>query len=403
MGFATSAQAANIDGRIKLDAIGNNTGPDTIDTVLGYENSNELAAQLRLELSQAITQWKIAAAWQLDARHGSAVQRDHDLAASYPALAYTSNDNSYWDLTDELADSGVNQTIQRLDRLNVSYTGTAFVARLGRQALTWGSGLVFHPVDLVNPFQPVATDTAYKRGTDMVYGQWLLDDGSDIQFVVVPHKRRNSTDPDANKATQAAFANFMGETLQWTVLLARDRADNVLGIGASGALGGAAWNAEVIPTYLDGGGTKTSALLNISQAGSFLKRNITTFAEVYHNGFGESGKDYTVTQLNSDLVTRLQRGQQFVTARDYLSLGATWDWTPLLQLMPTLIVNAHDHSSLLDIQLSRSMANDILLKGGVRLPTGGKGTEFGGLETVPMSDRYLAQAALAFIRFEIYY
>jgi hypothetical protein len=403
MGVATSAQAADIGGRIKLDAIGYNAGPDTIDAALGYENSNELAGQLRLELSQAITQWKFAAAWQIDARHGSAVERDHDLAANYPVLAYAANDDSYWDLTDEQVDSGINQTIQRLDRLNVSYTGTAFVARLGRQALTWGGGLVFHPLDLVNPFQPVATDTAYKRGTDMAYGQWLLDNGSDIQFVVVPHKRRSSADPDAGKTTAAVFANLVGSSLQWSVLLARDHADSVLGIGASGALGGAAWNLEAIPTRLDDGGTRTSGLMNISQAGSFLHRNLTVFAEFYHNGFGERGNDYTVAQLNDDLAARLDRGQLFVTGRDYLALGATWEWTPLLQVMPTLIANLHDHSALFDAQFNRSLTNNVSLKAGLRIPAGDKGSEFGGLESAAQSEFYLAQPAQGFLRLEAYF
>jgi len=404
--FSLSAQAANVGGRIKLDAIGYNAGPDTPEASLGYESSNELAGQLRLELNQTFTVWKFAAAWQLDVRHGSAVEKDHAIASSFPALAYN-NDDSYWNLTDTISDSGANDSSQRLDRLNISYTSTSFVARLGRQALTWGSGLVFHPMDLVNPFQPVATDTAYKRGTDMAYGQWLMQDGSDIQFAVVPHKRRNtgifSVDPDAGKPTQAVFANLVGDTLQWTVLLANDRGDSVLGIGVSGALGGAAWNAELAPTHLDKGTTKTSAVMNITQAGTFLGRNVTAFAEWYHNGFGEAGSDYTVLTLNSDLVARLGRGQLFVTGRDYVSLGVTWEWTPLLQLIPTIILNAHDHSALFDTQLSYSLSDNLSLKAGIRLSVGGKGTEFGGLELVPGTGLYLAGFEQTFIRLEVYY
>ena len=404
--FAIPVQAADVGGRIKLDAIGDNAGADTLEALLGYETSSELAAQLRLELSQTVAQWKFAAAWQLDTRHGSAVEKDYAIATAYPALANTHDDN-YWNLTDNLADSGDNQSTQRLDRLNISYTGTSFVARLGRQALTWGSGLVFHPMDLVNPFQPVATDTAYKRGTDMAYGQWLLENGSDIQFVVVPHKRRNATifnvDPNASNPMQAVFASLVGDTLQWTVLLANDRADSVLGIGAAGALGGATWNAELIPTHLDSGDTKTSALLNITQAGMFLNRNLTTFAELYHNGFGETGSNYTAVQLNAELATRIERGQQFVTGMDYLSLGATWEWTPLLQLIPTIILNAHDHSALIDTQLSYSLSNNLSLKAGLRFPVGAKGTEFGGLELAPATGVYLASARQAFVRLESYF
>ncbi|MGD8568187.1 MAG: hypothetical protein PVJ39_08880 [Gammaproteobacteria bacterium] len=401
--FITPAQAADLGGRFKLDAIGYDAGPDTPEAGLDFERSNELAAQLRLEWRHNVSPWDIDVAWQFDSRHGSAVEKDYAMAASYPFLSYSADDNGYWDMTDDLVDGGATYTTQRLDRLNVSYTATAFVIRLGRQALTWGSGLVFHPLDLVNPFQPVATDTAYKRGTDMAYGQWLMDDGSDIQFVVVPHKTRNSIDPNAGKATQAVFANLVGDVLQWTVLLAKDRSDTVMGIGASGSLAGAAWNMEAVPTRLDGGGTRTSALLNITQADTFLNRNITMFAELYRNGFGEKSSDYTLVQLNSDLVTRLERGQQFVTGRDYVSLGATYEWTALLQVMPTYIVNLQDHSSLLDVQLSYSLSNDVLLKGGIRLAFGDQGSEFGGLELAPLSNVYLAKADQAFARLEMYF
>jgi hypothetical protein len=399
----SSVQAADFSGRIKLDAIGYDTGAQTPEAILGYENSSELAGQLRLALSQQLQQWRFQATWQLDARHGSAVQRDHALAATYPSLSATSTDTSYWDLEHTITDSNNNTISQWLDRLNLGYSSNALVIRLGRQALTWGSGLVFHPMDLVNPFQPVATDTAYKRGTDMAYLQWLLADGSDIQLVGVPHKVRDTNDPDGNKATSAVFANIVGDTLQWNLLLAKDRADSVLGIGASGSWGGAVWNLQVIPTYLERHATHTSVLMNLSYASTLLNRNITSFVEYYHNDFGESGSDYSLADLNTDLLLRLQRGQLFVTGRDYVSAGATWEWTPLLQLLPTLILNLQDHSSLFDLQLNRSLGNDTNFKAGLRLAIGSRGTEFGGLETVGGSGLYLARSNQVFMRLETYF
>jgi hypothetical protein len=401
--LSNSVQAADFSGRIKLDAIGYDAGVETPEAALGYERSSELAGQLRLELNHQWQQWKMQVAWQLDARHGSAVERDQALATAYPTLAVTSTDTSYWDLDDNITDSNRTYSSQRLDRLNLSYSRDTLVMRLGRQALTWGSGLVFHPMDLVNPFQPVATDTAFKRGTDMAYLQWLLADGSDIQLVGVPHKVRDTQDPDGNKPTSAVFANIVGDTVQWNVLLAKDRADSVLGIGASGPWGGAVWNLQVIPTYLERHTTRTSVLMNLSYAGTFLDRNITSFVEYYHNGFGEAGSDYSLADLNTDLLLRLRRGQLFVTGRDYVSAGATWEWTPLLQLLPTFILNLQDHSGLFDLQLSRSLGNDTNFKAGLRLAIGGRGSEFGGLETVSGSGLYLARPNQVFVRLETYF
>jgi hypothetical protein len=401
--LSSAVHAADFSGRIKLDAIGSDAGPNTAEAALGYERSSELAGQLRLELNQRWQQWKARVAWQLDARHGSTVERDHALATAYPNLTDTNTDTGYWDLEDTITDSNHTYNSQRLDRLNLSYSNNVLAIRLGRQALTWGSGLVYHPMDLVNPFQPAATDTAYKRGTDMAYLQWLLSDGSDIQLVAVPHKTRDTNDPNGNKPTTAVFANIVGETLQWNLLLAKDRADNVLGIGASGPWGGAVWNLEVIPTYLERHTTRTSALMNLSYASTFLNRNITTFVEYYHNGFGEAGSDYSQADLNADLLLRLRRGQLFVTGRDYLSAGATWEWTPLLQLLPTLIFNLQDHSSLFDLQLNRSLSNNTNLKAGLRLAIGGRGSEFSGLETSEGSGLHLARPNQVFVRVETYF
>lgn len=400
---SVSASAAEIGGRVKLDAIGYEAGADTLEDSLGYSNTSELSGQLRLELTQNYAPWKFQAAWQLDARHGTAVKRDHAIAANYPALVITGTETNYWDLEESLTDSGANQVLQRFDRLNIGYSRGALVARLGRQALTWGSGLVFHPMDLVNPFQPVATDTVYKRGSDMAYAQYLFEDGSDIQFAAVPRRDDGSAASASDKNTYSAFANIAGDTVQWSTLLARDRAAKVFGLGASGTLGGAVWNMEVVPTSTEHHVTETSALANMSYAPTLLQRNATLFIELYHNGFGEKGRDYTVSELNPDLLARLSRGQVFVTGRDYLSLGGTWEWTPLLKLSPTLIFNVHDRSALFDLQLNRSLSDNASFKAGLRFPSGAKGTEFGGLEVAPATNLYVAEPAQAFVRLEYYY
>ena len=57
--------------------------------------------------------------------------------------------------------------------------------RFGRQALSWGNGLFYAPMDLVNPFDPAAIDTEYKAGDDMLYLQYLQDSGNDLQAAVV--------------------------------------------------------------------------------------------------------------------------------------------------------------------------------------------------------------------------
>ena len=53
--------------------------------------------------------------------------------------------------------------LQYLDRLWLGYTSDHLVGRFGRQAISWGNGMVYNTLDLFNPFPPDAIDTDYKR------------------------------------------------------------------------------------------------------------------------------------------------------------------------------------------------------------------------------------------------
>jgi hypothetical protein len=397
------AQGLDLAGRVKVEGLGYHAGADTVEAALGYKTASESDGQLRLDFSHRVGGFRAAITWQLDARHGTAAERDRTLADNFPQLVLEGANEDYWDLDNPLASGRRTQSSQRIDRLNVSYTRGNLVLRVGRQALTWGSGLVFHPMDIVNPFQPVATDTAYKLGADMVYGQWLFDNGSDLQLASVLRRPRSTTSADAGEDTHALLANVAASNRQWTILLAENRSDAVYGLATNGAYKGAVWNIEAVATNTDENGTHTSALFNASYAGMLLERNVTWFAELYHNGFGETARDYTAADLDPALLSRLRRGESFVTGRDYLSLGLDWEWTPLVRLMPTVIVNLKDHSVLLDNQLSWSLTNNTFIKAGLRVAFGEGGSEFKGLELAPMTGIYLAQPDEAFIRLESYF
>ena len=90
-----------------------------------------------------------------------------------------------------------------IDRASVTFTTDNLVLRAGRQAITWGSGMVFHPSDIVAPFAPDAIDTTYKPGVDMLYGQYLFDNGADIQAIVVP--RAATWGGDGRRSTKAPW------------------------------------------------------------------------------------------------------------------------------------------------------------------------------------------------------
>src|SRR5690606_14551657 len=120
--------------------------------------------------------WDINIDYQLLAAYGDSFSNSAMLSNT------TINDDArLFNLTHTIDDGENHTVIHRLDRLNVGYAGDKLVFRAGRQALSWGNGLMFSVMDVLNPFDGRVYDQEYKSGDDMLYMQYLSDSGNDIQ------------------------------------------------------------------------------------------------------------------------------------------------------------------------------------------------------------------------------
>jgi hypothetical protein len=184
---------------------------------------------------------------------------------------------SYFDLTRtwQLQDHRI--ITNTIDRFSIGYSRGNFVLKVGRQAITWGSGMVFHPGDIVAPFAPNAIDTAYKPGVDMIYGQVLFDNGADIQAIAVPRSLTLGGPVAFAASTYAVRGQSKLGKLDASLMLARDRGDSVAALGLSGPLGGASWNLELLQWQVAGGKSVPSWLFNISNYGTLGDKNISYF------------------------------------------------------------------------------------------------------------------------------
>ena len=289
----------------------------------------------------------------------------------------------------------------RIDRGWVGYSTPSTVIKIGRQALTWGHGLVFRPMDLFNPFAPDATDTSYKPGTDMLYGQYLFSGGSDVQFLAVPRKDADGKF-DSNESSYAVKGFWRTGGVETDIFAARDHGEDVLAGGASGPVGGALWKADVVLTFEGDGGTALSGVGSFQNSWNWRNRPVTGFVEYYHNGFGVSDRR-PGAELPTDLTERIARGQVFTTGRDYLAVGATVAWTPLLQVAPTIIVDLNDRSTLAIASVDYNLSDKMSLVAGAQVPVGPRRTEFGGREVSAGTDEYSRPPARLFVRLERYF
>jgi len=158
-----------------------------------------------------------------------------------------------------------------------------------------------------------------------------------------------------------------------------------------------------VPTCLQNDTLKTSFLANFNQAWSFLGHNATGFIEYYYNGFGESRAQPLFTELNTTLLNRISRNQVFTLNQHYADAGLTWEWTPLLTLNPTLMHNLQDQSGLILLNLNYSLSNTSQLLGGIQLPYGKSGTEFGGIYEDATRQTTLSYPIRFYLQFNVYF
>jgi len=349
-------------GHSKLRLLAQSYPNDSLFRDVIGANSVDGVGELRLDFSAKSGKWSLHADYQL-----IAINSDF-LAAGLPE-----DDNRLFDLTSVLDDSNKNAVLHRLDRFWVGYAGEKTVVRFGRQALSWGNGLLYAPMDLVNPFDPATIDTEYKSGDDMLYMQYLRDSGDDIQGAVVFRRNVLTGDVESDEATVALkYHGFAGER-EYDVLVAENYGNTVVGAGYAQSVGGAIWRGDVVVTD-SSDDTYVEVVTNLSYSWVWGAKNISGAVEYYYDGFD----------------------------RHYVAGSLVIEMSPLWMLTPTVLSNVNDPGGLLQVVTQYSLSDNMTFLGSLNIPLGANGTEFGGPESgVP--GRYLSTDAGVFAQLAWYF
>lgn len=320
------------------------------------------------------------------------------LKARYPALfpdglsGPIRDDHRFFNLTASVHEGQRSVIYHRLDRAFFSFSPAWGEIRIGRQAVTWGHGFTFNPMDLFNPFAPTDLERDYKTGDDLILVHFPIKE-TDVDLIYAAHR-----DPDTNKAgmNQSSLGVKLHANLgrlDTDVILARHYKDIVTGVGTAGNLGDAAFRLDLIGTVLDqksrGRSFYVSGVANIDYSWVWLNRNWYGYVELYYNGL--SNNDYSQELLDPAVSDRLDRGELFALGRWYASANVNLEIHPLVNAYITPIVNLYDGSGMLLPRVVYDFSDNIYITLTALLNWGAAGTEYGGY-AIPGTDLATAPA-----------
>jgi len=394
-----------LDGHTKTRILADTFPGDSIFNELIGSTAFDLETDFRLNFSADRDAWSFDAAWQLYAGYGDRIEFSQSMPAAdlFFTESSPSDDRRLMNLTDTITDEDSFRALHRLDRLSVGYATDNVVLRVGRQAISWGNGLIFSPMDIVNPFDPTAVDTEYKVGDDMIYGQFLSANSNDVQVAHVFRRNVLSGEVDSKSATTAVKYHGIRGDGEYDLLIAQSYDELTIGLGGNMSIGGAVWRGDVVLSDTDSG-NKVQLVTNLSYSWMLGGKNMSGIVEYYFNGFGQHSDRYDPIAIaqNLNLVRRLERGEIFTIGRNYLAGGILVEMNPLWTLTPNLFANLDDGSALFQMTTRHSLGDNSELLAALNVPLGPSGTEFGGIST-GQGNLYFSSDLSLFAQFAWYF
>jgi hypothetical protein len=291
------------------------------------------------------------------------------------------DDRRLFDLTKTIDEDDSYLLYHRLDRLFLGLMPQWGSLRIGRQAITWGNGLLFNPMDLFNPFAPVDIERDYKIGDDMISSQISVSKLGDFQFIFVPRRDPVNNDAKWNQSSLAGKLHFASGTTEFDIMAAKHYRDAVVGVGSTGYLGDAAWRLDATWTFpgdAAGRDNYLSLVANVDYSWVWWGKNCYGFLEFYYNGLGDD--NYSQALVEPAIFSRRDRGDLFVLGKAYMSGTLQIELHPLFNLFLTAINNVEDPSGILQPRGLWDVAEDFQVTVGGNVAYGERGTEFGGFE-----------------------
>jgi len=288
------------------------------------------------------------------------------------------DERRFMDLTKTIDEDDNHILYHRLDRFSLTLLPKWGAVHIGRQAVTWGNGLLFNPMDLFNPFSPADIERDYKIGDDMVSTQFSMSKIGDFQALYVPRRDPTNGDVKWDQSSLAGKLHLARGTTEFDIMAAEHYNDTVVGLGSTGYWGDAAWRLDVTWTFLEDEGMDgyLSLVANMDYSWAWWKKNFYGFLEFYFNGLCDD--HYGDTFTDKEISERLERGELYTLGRTYLGGHIRVELHPLFNVYLTMINNLADPSGMLLPRAVWDVAKDVQITLGGNICYGRRSTEYGG-------------------------
>ena len=265
----------------------------------------------------------------------------------------------YWSAQANYVDRSALYGVHRLYRAQVQMAFGDTDVRVGRQRVAWGTGRFWSPLDLLNPFSPLALEREERLGVDAVLVEHKFGPVSRLAAVYAPSR----VDGEDSRALQW-HDNAGG--LDFSFTGGRFRGSDVIGADLAGQIGQAGVRAELTRVRPREGKVFFRSLVGIDYA---FTSTLTLNAELYRDG---SGADSTAAY---DFLA-LANGTRQTLAQRYLGLHAGYEITPLLKLNTDIVHNLDDRSRVVAPSITYSIRANLDGSLGLRWFRGPTGSEY---------------------------
>jgi hypothetical protein len=234
---------------------------------------------------------------------------------------------------------------------------------IGRQPVTFGTGMFFTPLDLVNPFTPTTIDTEVKPGVDAVRVDGYVGTSTKITAVAAYVGDPSTYDPEAAYAkdwsTRAlAFAAHGQATVGVTdlsLLYGYIHRDHVIGVSVATSAGPVALHGDAALTVADPDSDDGVYFRGVLGASGLVTPKTSLSGELYVQTLGTTQADQLLAQLTGP---RYQRSELWLGGVGYYAVALDQEIVPVLHGAVAVIGSLTEASLLLTPSIRWSIADN---------------------------------------------